>query len=66
MFHLHHHHKGPILEIENMYDDEELQDFETVAMLEKDKTPFSFDPHSNVSAKYTLQRYGYFPWSSDG
>lgn len=39
--------KGPIPKIEHNCNDEKLYNFKTVAVLEKDKALFDFDPDSN-------------------
>jgi len=54
-------YKGPILGIEHKCDDEELYNFDTIAMLEKNKVPVDFDSYSNLSINYILKGQGYVP-----
>ena len=51
--------KGPVLEIENDYDDEELYSFEIVATLEKDRALFDFILYSSLNVNAILKIWGY-------
>ena len=52
--------KWPELETKHGHNHKELYNFETVFVLEKDKTPFDFDPYSNLSVNAILKTLGNF------
>ena len=55
----------PIINVEHDEDDEDLWGF-TVSMIEEDKIPFDFNPHSNLMVNAILRKQGYFPGLSLG
>ena len=50
-------HRELLLEIDHNYNDKELYNFETMAVLEKDKAPFEFDPYSNLNVNVVLRNW---------
>jgi len=52
--------KGLVLEINHNCNDEELYNFEMMAVFETDKVPFNFDPYSNLNVNDILKKWGYF------
>jgi len=58
-------HRGPVVEIELKWDDEEFYGVDTMAMLEKDKAPLDFSLYFNLGANYTLKGWDYFSSQSN-
>jgi len=50
--------KGLVLEIGHNHNYEELYNFETIITLEKDLSPFGFDPYINLNMNATLKKWG--------
>jgi len=51
--------KGPALQTVHNPNNEELYNFEMVAVLKKDKAPFDFNPYSNLHVNAILKKWGY-------
>lgn len=47
--------KGSVPEIEYDYNNEELYNFEIVAVLERERAPFDFNPYSNLNVNAILK-----------
>ena len=48
--------EGVVLEVEHSRNDEKLNNFEKMAILEKDQAPFDFNPYSNLNVNAILKR----------
>jgi len=53
--------ESPVCKIKCIHDNAELYIFEIVAISEKDKAPFKYDPYSNLKVNVILKWSGYFP-----